>query len=146
MKVFLADDSHAVLERIREMLSSLPEIEIIGWASDVPEALDSIRETKPEAVILDLAMPNGSGIEVLKTIKHERPETIVVVLTNYAFPQHRRRCVEAGADAFLDKSAEFAEIPQVLRRLGKRAGYIQESHASSGVAVRPESQERADLR
>jgi DNA-binding NarL/FixJ family response regulator len=125
MTVFLTDDSKVIIERLQEMLSALPGIQMAGTALDVPEAIRSIHDTKPEAVILDLHLPAGSGLEVLQKVKGESPETIVIILTNYAFPQYKKRCTDAGADAFLDKSTQFTEVAQVLRQLGIRAGYIE---------------------
>lgn len=124
MKVFLTDDSLVIIERLREMLSALPGIQIAGSAGDVTEAIRSIHDTKPEAVVLDLHLPPRSGLEVLEKVKGEAPETIVVVLTNYAFPQYQRKCADAGADAFLDKSTQFMEVGDILRQLGMRAGYL----------------------
>ena len=137
MTVFLTDDSLAIIERLRGMLSALPGIQIAGTALDVPEAIRSIHDIRPEAVILDLHLPAGSGLEVLRKVKGETPETIVVVLTNYAFPQYQKKCVDAGADAFLDKSTQFTEVAQVLRQLGIRAGYIQGPPASPSAVLWP---------
>jgi DNA-binding NarL/FixJ family response regulator len=117
MKIFLVDDSMQVVERLKAMLALLPGIEVIGSATDLPEALHSIRTARPDVVLLDLRLPSGSGMQVLQMIKNEKLGTIVVVLTNYAFPQYRKRCEEAGAYAFLDKSRDFTAVPQVLRAL-----------------------------
>lgn len=114
MNVFLVDDSPVVIERLEEMLDPLPGIEVIGYAADIPEALRSIREAKPDVVLLDLHLPSGSGIEVLKKIKKEMPATVVIVLTNYAFPQYSEKCMELGAHAFLDKSSDFTSIPEMV--------------------------------
>ncbi len=139
MKIFLTDDSLAIIDRLREMLSTLPGFQITGSATDAPEALRSIRNARPDAVILDLELPTGSGLDLLWSIKLEMPGTIVVVLTNHAFPQYRKKCVEAGADAFLDKSTQFTEVPQVLRQLGSEAGFPQGSPAAAFMAAESET-------
>jgi DNA-binding NarL/FixJ family response regulator len=79
--------------------------------------MDSIRELKPDAVILDIQMPNSSGIDALQNIKIGGPTPVVIMLTNYAYPQYRKRCMDAGADFFFDKSTEFEEVVNVLRGL-----------------------------
>ncbi len=66
MRIFIADDSSVVRERLTAMLSNLEEIETIGQAQDVDEAISSIEELKPDAVILDIQMPGGTGIDVMK--------------------------------------------------------------------------------
>jgi DNA-binding NarL/FixJ family response regulator len=119
MRVFLVDDSPQVLDRLKSTLVSLDGIEVIGSAGDLPDALQVIRTSRPDLVILDLRLPSGSGIKVLQMIKQENLGVDVVVLTNYAFPQYRQKCTEAGAYAFLDKSTDFAKVPQVITTLAE---------------------------
>jgi DNA-binding NarL/FixJ family response regulator len=114
MKVFLIDDSAQVLERLEEMLAPLPGVEVIGHAADIPEVLPSLRAATPDVVLLDLHLPSGSGIEVLEAIKIEMPAIIVIVLTNYAFPQYEQKCLDLGAYAFLDKSTDFTSVPEMI--------------------------------
>lgn len=115
MKIFIADDSATVRERLMEMLSKLKDIEIVGQAEDGLQAIDSLRKLKPDAVVLDIQMPNGSGIDVLENIKKEVPAPLAIILTNYPYPQYRKRCMDAGADFFFDKSTEFDKVLNVLR-------------------------------
>jgi DNA-binding NarL/FixJ family response regulator len=117
MKVFIADDSTAVLERLADLLQEVPGVGIVGRASDVPQAIRSIPETNPDAVILDLQMPGGSGLEVLRAIRRTHPSLCVLICTNYPYPQYRDECMAAGANFFLDKSAEFEKIPVIFREL-----------------------------
>ncbi len=119
MRVFLVDDSPQVLDRLKSILLSLDGIDVIGSADDLPEALSRIRSSRPDLVILDLRLPSGSGIKVLQMIKTENLGVDVVVLTNYAFPQYRKKCAETGAYAFLDKSTDFAMVPQVITSLAE---------------------------
>jgi len=116
MRVFLVDDSAVVRERLRAMFSELAEIEIIGEAQNPPEATSSIEKLKPDAVILDIRMPGGSGIDVLQDIKKDNQAPMVIVLTNYPYPQYRRKCMDAGADFFFDKSNEFDKIAEVFKQ------------------------------
>ncbi len=120
MKVFIADDSSALRERLASMLLDMQDedIEIVGQAQDVQGAIEAIRRTKPEVVILDIRMPGGSGIDVLQSIKKIAPSPVIIMLTNYPYPQYRKKCMDAGADFFFDKSNEFVRIPEVLRQLG----------------------------
>ncbi len=120
MKLVIADDSSVVRERLTAMLSNVEEIETLGQAQDVGEAIDSIEELKPDAVILDIQMPGGSGIDVLKHIKKEQPATVVIILTNYPYPQYRRECMDEGADFFFDKSLEFERAIEVCKGLARR--------------------------
>jgi DNA-binding NarL/FixJ family response regulator len=120
MKVFIADDSLVLRERLEEMLSDLTAIEIIGYAKDVPEAITSIRKLKPDVVILDIRMPGGSGIDVLQDIKKDNRTPVVIILTNYPYPQYRKKCMDLGADFFFDKSTEFEKITAVFKQMTER--------------------------
>ena len=117
MRVYIVDDSEVVIERLKTILSEVKEIEVIGHANNPFDAIHGIRTLQPDAVILDLQMPGGSGIGVLLSIKRDNSAPVVLVLTNYPYPQYRKKCMEAGADFFFDKSTEFERIPEVLKRL-----------------------------
>ena len=114
MRVVLVDDSDVLRERLRAILGEIDGMEIVGEARYSLDAIDRIRELQPDAVILDIRLPNGSGIDVLQRIKRDNPSITVVMLTNYPYPQYRRKCLEAGADFFLDKSTEFDKLSKVL--------------------------------
>jgi DNA-binding NarL/FixJ family response regulator len=117
MKVFIADDSALMRERLATMLSELPGLDIVGQAGNGVDAINAIRTLLPDAVILDIRMPKKSGIEVLKEIKKDDQAPLVIMFTNYPYPQYRDRCLHAGADYFLDKSSDVEQLLQVLNTL-----------------------------
>jgi DNA-binding NarL/FixJ family response regulator len=117
MKVLIVDDSAIVRERLIAMLAKITEAENISYAEDVPEAISSIQKLNPEVVILDIRMPGGSGIDVLREIKKNNQTTLVITLTNYPYPQYRRKYIDAGADFFFNKSTEFDKVTEVLKQL-----------------------------
>lgn len=117
MKVFIADDSRLVQERLATMLNQLEGVEIVGQAQTAPEAISAIQSLKPEVVILDIRMPGGTGIDVLRAIKQARPAPVAIMLTNFPYWEYRQTCLKAGADFFFDKSSEFDKIPEVFERL-----------------------------
>ena len=114
MKVFIADDSLEIRNRIITMLSDLETIDMIGQAENVEDAINSIREINPDVVILDIRMPGGSGIDVLENIDKRNRVPVVIMLTNYPYPQYRKKCMDAGADFFFDKSGEFEKVIEVI--------------------------------
>ena len=120
MKIFIADDSAVVRERLIEMLSELPEIEIIGQAQDGLEATNLIKKLNPDVVILDIRMPRENGIDVLQNIKRDKQAPIVIMPTNYSYPQYRKKCMEAGADFFFEKSTEFEKVMEVVKKVKQR--------------------------
>src|SRR6266403_6299548 len=117
MKIFIADDSKAVVERLADLLEEVQGTQLVGQAGDVPEAVRGIQKMRPDALILDLQMPGGSGLDVLRAIRTDFPHLYVLICTNYPYPQYREECLTAGANFFLDKSAEFEKIPAILREL-----------------------------
>src|SRR5262245_48216888 len=118
LRVFIVDDSRVTRDRLISMLRQIDEVTIIGHAEDAFSAIDSIRTLAPDVVILDIHMPgSASGIYVLERIKSLRNVPVMIMLTNFSYRQYRKRCVEAGADFFFDKSTEFEKIPDVLRAL-----------------------------
>lgn len=115
--VFIADDSLVVRERLVAMLSELAGTKVVGQAGNVSTAISQIRKLKPDIVILDIKMPGGSGIDVLQNIKQAEAAPVVIILTNYPFPGYRQKCLQAGADLFLDKTTEFDQIPTLFETL-----------------------------
>src|SRR5688572_12735340 len=117
IRVFIADDSATVRDRLTSLLRDMPAVELIGTAADAAEAISSIQHLKPDVVILDIRMPAGSGIGVLRSLQQMAAKPKFIMLTNYPFLQYRKTCLEAGASYFFDKSSEFEKIPQALERL-----------------------------
>ena len=115
-KVFVADDSPIVRERLISLLTELPNVEVVGETGVALDAIDSIRRLKPTAVVLDISMPGGGGMSVLETIKKDDEAPLVIMLTNFSNEPYRRRCLQLGADYFFDKSSEFEKVIQVLRK------------------------------
>jgi len=103
MRVLIVDDSAVIRDRLREALRDAPGAVVAGEARDAVEAWRLFLDLNPDLVILDIGIPRGNGIDVLRAIKGASPETVVVMYTNYADDQYRVACVQAGADFFCDK-------------------------------------------
>jgi len=119
MRVLIVDDSKIVCERLQQMLMHIADVEIVGPAHNAKDAIKSISKLKPDVVILDIRLPGLSGIDVLKDIRDKKLPILVIMLTNYPYPQYRKKCEEMGADYFFDKVAEIEEIPNVIEELAK---------------------------
>jgi YesN/AraC family two-component response regulator len=114
MKIVIADDSSLLRDRIKSLLININNNSVVYEAENGREALQIIREKQPDLVILDIRMPEMSGIEVLKKIRELKMKVKVCILTNYAYPIYKRRCFEAGADFFLRKTEDFEEIEIIV--------------------------------
>ena len=128
MKVFIADDSALVRDRLIAMISELPDTEIIGEAQDASEAMSLTQKLKPDVVILDIRMPRGNGISLLCNIKKQKPAPLVIMLTNYPYPQYRKKCMKEGADFFFDKSGEFLKVMEVLKKINQKSSPHRKTH------------------
>src|SRR5262245_26492760 len=118
-RVFLVDDSPMVRERLVGLIAELPGVIIVGQAASAPEAVANVGQHKPDVVILDISPPGGNGLQVLAAIKAETPSPLVIMLTNFAHEQYRRRCFQLKADHFFDKSREFEKILEVLQGISE---------------------------
>jgi DNA-binding NarL/FixJ family response regulator len=119
MRCLIVDDSKIVCERLQQMLINIAGVEIAGQTHNAKDAIKSISKLKPDVVILDIRLPGLSGIDVLKNIRAKKLPIRVIMLTNYPYPQYRKKCEELGADYFFDKVAEIEEIPYVIEELAK---------------------------
>lgn len=108
--VFIVDDSKQIRERLITLLTESAQIHIAGQAGHGREALEAIGRLKPDTVILDIRLPDFSGIELFKIIKKRYPGIKVIMLTNFDYSQYRRQCRRLGADSFLNKTMEFEKI------------------------------------
>ncbi|HEV2913747.1 MAG TPA: response regulator transcription factor [Pyrinomonadaceae bacterium] len=120
--IFIVDDSKAIRERLAKMLSEIDGVKVIGEASNAAEAVTGIRTLKPKVVILDIQMPDGNGIEVLKIIKQEKPAPLVMMMTNHSSAYYREKCLKLGADYFLDKARDFEKLVEIFKDLIERYG------------------------
>jgi DNA-binding NarL/FixJ family response regulator len=111
VRVLVVDDSSAVRSRLVARLREWG-LEVAGEAAGGAEALTLARRMRPHAVVLDLHLRDGSGIEILAGLKAEG--LMVAVITNEVHPEYRRRCLALGADFFFDKSKEFDLVAGVL--------------------------------
>ncbi len=119
MKCFVVDDSKLVVERVRGILSNIEGLEFIGQATNAKDAVEAIERLKPDVVILDIRLIGGNGMNVLERIKKAQPPPVVIMLTNYPYPQYRNKCKELGADYFFDKVTEIESFVKVLRTLAQ---------------------------
>ena len=114
--VFLVDDSPLVRERLHEMLGSVADVQIVGQATTAAEAVFGILDARPDIVLLDLSLAEGSGFDVLRAIRDQAPEIEVYLLSNFAAYPYRQLAERLGARGFFDKSSEFGLMRDVIAR------------------------------
>jgi DNA-binding NarL/FixJ family response regulator len=126
LKVFIADDSVVVRGQLKEALEEQGSIEVVGESGNAEHAIIEIRRLDPQVVIIDIRMPGGGGLPVLKDLKARSPSRIAIILTSFPFPQYREAYLAAGADYFFDKTKD---IPQMTNKLVELASKNKRSSA-----------------
>ena len=116
--VFLVDDSVQVRECLKDLFDIGARVRIAGEAGTVARAIADIRTSRPDFVVLDYQLPDGTGLDVLRELSDEMPKTRFIVLTNHAGSELQRAFLEAGAECLLDKSHEFGRLSGLIAHLG----------------------------
>ena len=129
-------DDHAVVRRgLRDLLSERAEITVIGEAGTVKQALAEAARLRPDVVVMDLRLPDGSGVEACRDIRSARPETKVLILTSHADQNALFAAVIAGASGYLLKDLNPASIQDAVTQIG-RGGAMLDPQMAAGVLER----------
>lgn len=120
LTVFIADDSQPVADMLTELLSAPGRIEVVGTEATQDAAIESIRQMKPDVVVLDLQLKTGSGANVIRAVRasQDLAGTKLMVASNHTAPQLKAGCLELGADGYYDKVKELGDL---AARLGELA-------------------------
>jgi DNA-binding NarL/FixJ family response regulator len=121
MNVFIVEDAPKTRKELADLLAVEKGFAVVGEAGSVREALVGIKSTLPEAVILDISLPDGSGVEVLKFIRQHDLKLSVVVLTSNPHDPLRSRCQSLGAATVLDKLEGLDQVRGALLALSPRS-------------------------
>ena len=133
IKVLIADDHTLVRDGIRALLVLAADIEVVGEAATGKEALEQVKELRPDVVLMDLMMPMMSGLDATRRIRREFPETKVLALTQYDDSEYVIPVIEAGARGFITKMAAFAELASAIQAVSKGDSYLSPSAAAALV-------------
>lgn len=115
IRVLIADDHGVVRDGLGRLVDALDDIELVGVAVDGEEAVERVRESSPDVVLMDLDMPRLDGIEATRRIIAEKPETAVLVLTSFSDRPRILGAIEAGACGYLLKDASSEEVTEGIR-------------------------------
>jgi two-component system invasion response regulator UvrY len=124
INILIADD-HAVVRRgLKQIVSETPDLIVTGEASTGFEALDLVRGNDYDVVVLDISMPGGDGLDILKQLKKEKPKMPILVLSVHPEDQYAIRVLKAGAAGYLTKEGAPDELITALRRVAAGRKYI----------------------
>jgi DNA-binding NarL/FixJ family response regulator len=117
IRVLIADDQRVVREGLAMVLGLLPDVEVVGAASDGYEAVELAASLRPDVVLMDLRMPRCDGAEAIRLLRERAPGIPAVVLTTYADDKSVIDALQAGARGYLTKNAGGPEIREALGRV-----------------------------
>jgi DNA-binding NarL/FixJ family response regulator len=124
IRTLIADDHALVRAGIRALVEKIKGVTVVGEAGKGSEALKLIDEVKPNLILLDLTMPDGSGFDVLQHVAKNLPEVRVIVLTVHEAGEYAIRALREGAAGFLPKSAASTELEYAINAVMKGEVYI----------------------
>ena len=131
IKILLADDHRIVRDGIQALLSNENWVEVIGNASNGVEAVQLSKQTKPDVIIMDIAMPELNGIEACQQIVEGQEDTKVIMLSMHSSSEHIYRAFQAGAKGYLLKDSAGDELLDAIRAVQTGERYITQRIANT---------------
>jgi two-component system response regulator NreC len=128
-RLLLVDDHAVVRSGLRMLLENEPDVEIVGEAGTAREALDSLDRLRPDVILMDIGLPDLSGIEAARQVKALRPETAVVALTIHEDEEYFFKMLDAGASGYVPKRAAPEELLTAIRAAASGEVYLYPSLA-----------------
>jgi len=136
IRVFITDDHPLVLEGLRSLLSNEKEIELAGYAVNGQSCIDYFTNNSADVILMDIGLPDMSGIDLCETIKAKHPEVMVLALSSYNEGHYINAMMEKGASGYVIKNADKEELLQAIYEVNKGRTYLC---FEAGQAARKES-------
>ena len=128
IRVLLVDDHEPTRGALRQLLNLIPDIQVVGEASDGEEAMSAVQLLSPDIVLMDIKMPGLNGLVATRQLQQD-PGFMGKVILLTIFEQYSSQAIEAGASAYLMKTAKLDEITETIRRVhGRRARFFKALH------------------
>jgi DNA-binding NarL/FixJ family response regulator len=124
VRVLIVDDHAVVRAGLRLLLEAEDGLEPVGEAGTARDAVFRARSTKPDVILLDVVMPDQTGLDVLPTLLHEHPDTKVLILSMQDDPQYVRQAFAAGASGYVLKEAADTEVVAAIREVARGGRYV----------------------
>ncbi len=144
VRVLIVDD-HAVFRAgLRMLIDAEADMEAVGEAGNARDAVFQARALKPDVILMDVVMPDQSGLEVVPTLLHERPETKVLVLSMQDDPQYVRQAFANGASGYILKEAADTEVVAAIREVAGGNNYVHPTVGARLIAAETAEARRAE--
>ncbi len=147
-RVFLLDDHEVVRRGLRELIESEDDLTVVGEASTAEEALSRIPPTRPDVAVLDVRLPDGSGVEVCREIRSGHPEIQCLMLTSFADDEALFSAIMAGAAGYVLKQVKGTDLIEAIRHVGRGESLLDPSMTRSvleRLRAKPEDDELSGL-
>ena len=144
VRILIVDDHAVVRAGLRLLLEAEDDLEPVGEAGSASEAVFQARTLKPDVILLDVVMPDQSGLDVVPTLLHERPETKVLVLSMQDDPQYVRQAFVAGASGYVLKEAADVEVVAAIREVARGGRYVHPELGARLVSAETDERRRAE--
>lgn len=117
LSVVIVEDDERFRDAFASMVAEAPDMDLAGTAADLPQGLQLLREQRPDVLLVDLGLPSGSGIELIRFAHDQLPDTDVMVVTVFGDEPHVMASLEAGATGYLLKDTRAADLTDQIRTL-----------------------------
>jgi two-component system response regulator NreC len=143
-RVLIVDDHAVVRSGLKLVLDADEEIEPVGEAGSARDAVFEARSLKPDVILLDVVMPDQSGLEIIPQLLHENPEAKVLVLSMQDDPRYVREAFDAGASGYVLKEAADSEVVAAVREVAGGGRYVDPELGARLVAAESAERRRAE--
>jgi DNA-binding NarL/FixJ family response regulator len=143
IRVLIADDHALMREGVKALLAATFDLDVVGEAEDGDDAIEETRRLDPDVVLMDVAMPGLGGLEATLAIRKEKPETKILVLTQYGDREYVSRFLKAGVSGYVLKKAAASELVSAIRA-AYRGGLVLDPTIAREVVGNGESGSTAD--
>jgi two-component system response regulator NreC len=143
VRILIVDDHTVVRAGLAMLVNAEDDLDVVGEAGSARDAIFEARTTEPDVVLMDVMMPDQSGIEVVPQILHELPEAKVLVLSMQDDPRYVREAFEAGASGYVLKEAADTELVAAIREVAGGGRYVNPELGARLVAAETDERRRA---
>ena len=143
-RVLIVDDHAVVRSGLKLVLDADDGIEPVGEAGNARDAIFEARSLKPDVILLDVVMPDQSGLDIIPTLLHENPDTKILVLSMQDDPRYVREAFDAGASGYVLKEAADSEVVAAVREVAGGGRYVDPELGARLVAAESAERRRAE--
>ncbi|WP_433598339.1 response regulator [Nocardia sp. CA-135953] len=134
ISVFLVDDHQIVRRGVKDLIETEPDLEVVGEAGTVSQALARIPALRPQVVVLDVRLPDGNGIELCRELLNQHPELRCLILTSFTDEQAMLDAILAGASGYVVKDIDTLELVEAIREVGAGKSLLDNRAAAALMA------------